>query len=80
MNEYDKRNLHFLLGLKTKKAWKEWGKTVSMDDIEYAYELFSQHSKELEMDALDREVEFMLESLNGNYAAAKQVINDILRK
>ena len=51
-----------------------------MDDIEYAYELFSQHSKELEMDALDREVEFMLESLNGNYAAANQVINDILRK
>ena len=80
MNEYDKRNLHFLLSLKTKKAWREWSKSVSMDDIEYAYELFSQHSKELEMDALDREVEFMLESLNGNYAAAKQVINDILRK
>ena len=51
-----------------------------MDDIEYAYELFSQHSRELEMSALDREVEFMLESLNGNYAAANQVINDILRK
>jgi hypothetical protein len=80
LNEYDKRNLHFLLGLKTKKAWKEWSKTISMDDIDYAYELFSQHSKELEMAALDREVEFMLESLNGNYAAAKQVINKILRK
>lgn len=52
MNKHDYDNLQFLLHADD-ATMKEWYKTVSMDDVEYALELLAAYRLELEMRELE---------------------------
>ena len=80
MNQHDRENLRFILSLKTDKDWDEWRKTITQEDIDYAFELLDQYSKEVASGTFDLMVECELELLNGNYTEATQVIDTLLRK
>ncbi len=50
MNDYDRNNLNYIMGLDSQQ-FDDWANTVSDDDIEYAIELIQQARLEISMQA-----------------------------
>lgn len=48
MNDHDRSNLKYIMSL-NEKQFEEWYAFISIDDIEYALELFKQARGELNM-------------------------------
>ena len=53
MNDWDKGNLEFLLGLKTEKDWLDWFEATDEDDHLYAMELIKRAQCELIVKSLE---------------------------
>ena len=56
MNEWDRNNLNFLLSADD-ATMKEWYKTVTEDDLTYAFELLAIHKEELNAQVIELELE-----------------------
>ncbi len=85
MNSEDRNNLQFLLALKERGEWDHWinslPKDEALDSIEYASNLMRVYDAELDYnDVFAQCIESDLEALDGNYSAARLVIDHLLRK
>ena len=56
MNEWDRNNLNFLLSA-DEATMQEWYKTVTEDDLTYAFELLATHKEELNAQIVELELE-----------------------
>ena len=56
MNEWDRNNLNFLLSADD-ATMKEWYKTVTEDDLNYAFELLAMRKEELNAQVVELELE-----------------------
>lgn len=56
MNEWDRNNLNFLLSA-DEATMQEWYKTVTEDDLTYAFELLALHKEELNAQIVELELE-----------------------
>jgi alpha-amylase/alpha-mannosidase (GH57 family) len=72
MNDYDKNNLMFLLNAPS-DVLKQWSKTVTADDLDYAMELLQMYSAELSV----REME-MDEMFDEGLGEAQSVLRKIM--
>ena len=79
MNQHDRDNLNFLMGV-TPAVLKDWYTKMSADDIEYALELLNIASREVDERALALRIDCELERMNNKYPDARQVITDLLKK
>ncbi len=77
-NEDDRENLRFLINA-SNETIKEWYKTCTDDDIEYAQELMNAFALELQEAANENRIEFELLTMC-EYSDAISVIETIKEK
>jgi hypothetical protein len=75
MNEYDRKNLDFLLKAEPETI-RDWAKKMQGDDIVYAQELLFQHARDLRERSREILVEAEMARLDNSYDFAR----DYLRK
>ena len=75
MNEYDRKNLDFLLKAEPETI-RDWAKKMQGDDIVYAQELLLQHAADLRERSREILVEAEMARLDNSYDFAR----DYLRK
>jgi len=77
-NEVDRNNLYFLLNASTETI-KDWYKTCTADDVEYARELMDAYAREVREIALEVRIEGELK-LMAKYDDALKVIQLVKEK
>jgi hypothetical protein len=55
MNDRDKKNLEFIMSLKTQEEWEEWADSVDEDDLLYALVLVRTAMSEAETQKMNLE-------------------------
>ena len=74
-NDHDRENLKFLLAC-DRETLGDWFKHTGTDDLDYAWELLSAYSKELDSAAEELRVEVELSVLD-SYPSVEQIIRNI---
>ena len=74
-NDYDRKNLEFLMSC-DQETLADWFKHTGTNDLDYAWELLSAYSKELDLLAEELAVEAELEQL-ASYPTVEQIIRNI---
>ena len=74
-NDYDRANLEFLMSC-DQESLEDWFRHTGTDDLDYAWELLSAYSKELDSAAEELRVEVELSVLD-SYPTVEQIIRNI---
>jgi len=74
-NEHDRANLKFLMSC-DQESLQDWFSHSGTDDLDYAWELLSAYSKELDHAAEELRVEVELAVLD-SYPSVEQIIRNI---
>jgi hypothetical protein len=74
-NEHDRANLEFLMSC-DQETLQDWFSRTGTDDLDYAWELLSAYSKELDSAAEELRVEVELAVLD-SYPTVEQIIRNI---
>ena len=75
--EHDRKNLEFLMSC-DQETLQDWFAHTGTNDLDYAWELLSAYSKELDALAEELRVEAELEAMN-SYPTVDQLIRNIQR-
>ena len=74
-NDYDRKNLEFLLSCDT-ETLQDWFQHTGTDDLDYAWDLLSAYSRELDLLAEELRVEAELDSMQ-SYPSVDSIIRNI---
>jgi hypothetical protein len=76
MNQRDRSNLEFLMRYDHKT--KEWFRTATPDDLEYAWELLEAHGRELAAEREELIIEEQLEKMEEHYPESLQLLKNFI--
>ena len=79
MNEYDRKNLDFLLKAEPETI-RDWAKKMQGDDIVYAQELLFQHARDLRERSREILVEAEMARLDNSYDLAGEYLRKFTLK
>ena len=74
-NDYDRKNLEFLLSCDT-ETLQDWFQHTGTDDLDYAWDLLSAYSRELDCLAEELRVEAELDTMD-SYPTVDSIIRNI---
>lgn len=74
-SEHDRKNLEFLMAC-DQETLEDWFRHTGTNDLDYAWELLSAYSKELDVLAEELRVEAELEQMN-SYPTVDSIIRNI---